>query len=666
MSGKEQPGTAVVAVRRPGNLPDRDLSECATGADALDSIAPGFDRPEGRMRLSSSSDYPPTDVQSSWSPFRVAALYAAACFAVLQLARAANFWILRDAFATTDWAVIAASWLHGLRFDATATALFVGLPVFMLALPRPAQWHRAWQWTWHGIASCGVLVMVLASIADHYFLAEVQRHIGQEVTTVANDIDFLAAYAAGPAAWGLLLLALVAGLIVWACARLARQGHPRASVVQALVLLLVAFVTIRGAIFAKPINPIDAFNADSYELAQLQLNGAFSMAKALGHGAPKISQRELDVALRQLGYAPGGHPFARHAAGGTPHNVVIFLLESWSAAYVDAFSDGRPLGLTPNMDRMARDGIIFTNFHSSGQRSFEGVQAVLTGLPALPGVPTLTEGLTLRTTRVGALAERQGMRTIFTQSARRQSLRLDSVAHALGFAEYYGREDNARLLLAYPDPDAFRYGLDHETMQGLADRLHGEGRQFLAFLFTGSTHAPYAPVPPALQSQYPQDHPDKGLYDVIHYADWSIGQFMERARQEPWFDDTVFIFTADHTHRARGPFADLCDRFDIPLVIYAPGLLEPRVDTRLASHVDIFDTVVDLLGVRADYASTGHSLMAPPASDRALVRSGENVGLAMTDRCIMHKQGATGSDADYLAAYRSALYGVVQRDSWLK
>ena len=584
---------------------------------------------------------------------------------MLQLARAANLWILRDGFDATDWTVIAKSWLHGLRFDATATALFVGLPVIMLALPRPARWHRAWQWTWHALAGCGVLVLVLASITDHYFLADVQRHIGQELMTVGSDMDFLAAYATSLAAWGLLLLALAVALAAWACAKLVQGGHPRASGWQALALLLLAWLMIRGAIIAKPINPIDAFNAETYELAQLQLNGAFTMAKALGRGAPAIKQREYEAALAQLGRAPDDHPFARRAEGGPRHNVVIFLLESWSAAYVDAFSSGNPLGLTPNMDRMARDGIIFPSFHASGQRSFEGVQAVLTGLPALPGVPTLTEGLTLRMPRVGAIAADAGMRTIFTQSARRQSLRLDSVAHALGFAEYYGREDNARLLLEYPDPGAFRYGLDHETMQGLADRLHGERRPFLAFLFSGSTHAPYAPVPPALQSQYPEGHPDKGLYDVIHYADWSIGQFMERARREPWFDNTVFIFTADHTHRARGPFANLCDRFDIPLVIYAPGLLEPGVDTRVASHVDIFDTVMGLLGVQAEYASTGHSLLGPPVSGRVLVRSGDNVGLVTADRCFMYKPGEAGSDADYLGAYRSALYGVVQRDRWL-
>ena len=617
------------------------------------------------MRPGSSYSDSGRNARPPWSAFRVALLYAAACFVVLQLARAANFWTLREAFDAVPWTVIADSWLRGLRFDATATALFGGLPVIMLALPLPARWQRAWHWAWHGAACLGVLVMVLASITDHYFLAEVQRHIGQELLTVGNDLDYLGAYAAGPAVWGLMLLVLAVASAAWVCAKLVRGGHPRGSAWQALALLLLAWLMIRGAIVDKPINPIDAFKAESYELAQLQLNGAFTMAKALSRRAPGIRQREYDAALAQLGQASGGHPFARRAEGGPRHNVVIFLLESWSAGYVDAFRDGPPLGLTPNMDRMAREGVVFPNFYASGQRSFEGVQAVLTGLPALPGVPTLTEGLTLRMPRVGAIAAEAGLRTIFTQSARRNSLRLDAVAHALGFAEYYGREDNARLRIEYPDAEAFRYGLDHETMQGLAERLHGESRPFLAFLFSGSTHAPYAPVPPALQSHYPAGHPDKGLYDVIHYADWSIGQFMQRAAQEPWFDDTVFIFTADHTHRARGPYAELCDRFDIPLVIYAPRLLEPQSDARVASHVDIFDTVMELLGVQADYASTGHSLLRPPQSDRVLVRSGENLGLARAGQCLMFRPGDAGSDAEYLAAYRSVLYGVIQRDAWL-
>ena len=160
--------------------------------------------------------------------------------------------------------------------------------------------------------------------------------------TVGSDMDFLAAYATSLAAWGLLLLALAGALAAWACAKLVEGGHPRASGWQALALLLLAWLMIRGDFIAKPINPIDAFNAETYELAQLQLNGAFTMAKALGRGAPTIKQREYAAALAQLGRAPDDHPFARRAEGGPRHNVVIFLLESWSAAYVDGFQQRHP------------------------------------------------------------------------------------------------------------------------------------------------------------------------------------------------------------------------------------------------------------------------------------------------------------------------------------
>lgn len=619
------------------------------------------------MNAEPNSTDPIAAARPALSPLQVAALYVLACFIVLQLARAANAWMLRDALSGTAATDIALSWLVGLRFDAATIAMFVGVPVIMLATPRPAWLHRPWQWAWHSVACIGLVVLTLASIADHYFLGDVQRHIGQELMTVGHDLGFLVAYAEGPAEWGLLALVVTTVMAAWFGVSLARRGQRPASIGKALLVLLLVLVAGRGSFGNKPLNAIDAFSAGSYDLAQLELNGAFSMAKAMGTGPPQIGQHNFDAALKQLGYAPGEQPFARAAAGGPRRNVVVFLLESWSAKYVDAFSDGHPYGVTPNMDRMARDGVVFTNFYSSGQRSFEGVQATLTGLPALPGMQTLTQGLNLRVPRVGRLAASQGMRTIFTQSAPRRSLRLDSVSRSLGFDEYYGREDNARLLIDYPDAPAFRFGLDHETMQGLADRLHGESRPFLAFLFTGSTHAPYAPVPEALQSKYPQDHPLKGLLDVIHYADWSIGQFMERARQEPWFDNTVFIFTADHPQGSRKPNKELRERFHIPLVIYAPGLLEHRVDPNVASHVDIFDTIVELIGAQANYLSTGHSLLEPRPRDRALIRSGENVGLVKADRCFMYTPAAAEGDADerYLAAYRSVIYGTIEHEQWI-
>jgi len=583
------------------------------------------------------------------------------CFVLLQLARFACYWSLRDRLGAMPLTAIAKCWLLGLRFDASATAMVVSLPTLMLALPFPVRWYRVWWRAWHGVACAGLLVLALACIADYYYLAEVRRHIGQEVLTVANDMGFIEAFAIGPAKWGLLLLVFAATSICWGYVAIVKRGQRRMPFLQALLILLTMGIAVRGSVGDKPLSAIDAFDVGNYELTQLELNGAFSMARALDRGMPAVSQGEFESALAHLKYAPE-QPFARHANSGERRNVVIFLLESWSASYVDAFRSDQPLGVTPVMDQLAHDGVVFSQFYAAGQRSYEGIQAVLAGLPALPGVPTLTEGLSLRTSRLGDLASKQGIRTIFTQASPRRSLRLDSVAEALGFSEYYGREDNSRLLLNYADVDAFTFGLDHETMQGLADRLHDERKPFLAFLFSGSTHTPVAPIPAELQSHYSPTHPDKDFLDAMHYSDWGIGQFMARARTEPWFDNTVFIFLADHT---RGNDRDLRARFHIPMVIYAPKIFSHRVDTRIGSQVDIFDTVVDLLGLEADYSSAGHSLLAAPVQERVTMRSGENIGLVTPDRCFMYTTlQADDSEAKYLAAYRSVLYGVIQRNSW--
>lgn len=607
----------------------------------------------------------PAPAQAKYSSLGLAALYAAACLIVLQLARLAYFLTLRTRLEATPYTALLKTWFLGLRFDVTATAMFVGLPVLMLALPRPTRIDRAWQWTWHGVACVGVIALTLACIADFYFLAQLQRHIGQEIMTIANDLSFIGAFAVDSAKWGLMVLAIAVALIARGYIAIVQRSQKRTSLAYFLVVFLCTGVAARGSIGGKPLNAIDAFDADSYELSQLQLNGAFSMAKAIGRDGPQVTQRDFEKALAQLDYGPQANPFARHVSHGPQRNVIVFLLESWSATYVDAFSNGKPLGVTPTMDNLAREGIVFANFYAAGQRSYEGVQATLSGLPALPGVPTLTEGLTLRTSRLGAIAAGQGMRTIFMQASARRSLRLDSVASALGFAEYYGREDVARILLNYPDANAFQFGLDHETMQGLADRLHGESKPFIAFLFSGATHTPVASPPAQLQSSYPKDHPDKPFLDAIHYSDWSIGQFMARARLEPWFDNTVFIFTADHTV---GVEVEMRDKFHIPLVIYAPKLFAHRVDTRIASQVDIFDTVISLTGAEASYASFGHSLLDAPMEKVALIRSGENIGLITPQHCFMYTPNAPTADtvAMRLAAYRTALYGVIQRNNWMR
>ncbi len=173
-------------------------------------------------------------------------------------------------------------------------------------------------------------------------------------------------------------------------------------------------------------------------------------------------------------------------------NIVLVLLESWNAAFVDSFS-GKSLGLTPEFDALAERGQKFTNFFANGTRSIEAIQALLTGFPALQGMPVFGQGFELlQIPRIGEILRRAGYgTTVFAQSSRRRSFSLDSVARALGFTEYYGQEDFPDILdyKGQPRPD---FGWDYETLIGFAEKLNAaSAAPFFGMVFTGTTHVPY-------------------------------------------------------------------------------------------------------------------------------------------------------------------------------
>ena len=104
------------------------------------------------------------------------------------------------------------------------------------------------------------------------------------------------------------------------------------------------------------------------------------------------------------------------------HNVVLIMVESLTNRYVDFFGKNG-YGLTPNLDRLAREGIAFSNFYAHGQRSIDGLQSILTGIPTIPGIPTLLKGKIFHFTKIGDITQRENISSIFVSSMTRRSFR---------------------------------------------------------------------------------------------------------------------------------------------------------------------------------------------------------------------------------------------------
>lgn len=339
----------------------------------------------------------------------------------------------------------------------------------------------------------------------------------------------------------------------------------------------------------------------------------------------------------------GAGPHDAEPAGATPDlpkpsgrepnaqkpNVMVLLLESWDALAVDSIRAEHqlaPLGLTPCFDALAKQGVLFPRFYASGQRSMDGLSAVLCGFPTLPGMPYIGRGMEQsRLAFLGELARADGYATFFLQGSKRSSFRGNAIAALAGFDVYEGMEDI--VLHQAKEPMADWGSWDDDAFAETARLATAHGSPFLGLAFTTSTHPPFQ-VPGPEFERYPPDEQRHRYWNSIHYADWSLGRFFERAKREGWFANTVFVLVADHTSGMSPGDGTPASLHHIPCLILAPGL-EPGIERRISSQLDLVPTLVDLAGFTRPYAAFGRSLFEPGERGAWCIRG--NVVLRLED-----------------------------------
>ncbi|WP_428826736.1 LTA synthase family protein [Azonexus sp. IMCC34842] len=328
-----------------------------------------------------------------------------------------------------------------------------------------------------------------------------------------------------------------------------------------------------------------------------------------GHGLVTATQQPV----QKVAYKPAKQP-----------NVVVVMMESMSAEYMATF--GNDEGLTPNLDRLAKEGLLFTRLYAAGTRTVRGLEALSAGLPPLPGKSVVRwPNITNLNTLGGALAAR-GWSPHFLYGG-------------------YGMFDNMNGYFAaqgyqVTDRTGFKDGLiEFENVWGVADehlfdQVLGEidadaaaGRPFFGHIMTASNHVPFT---------YPEgriDIPSPGKRrGGVKYADYAVGRFIEMAKQKPWFDNTIFVFVADHCASSAGKAKIPVHRYHIPAIVYAPKLIAPkRVDT-LASQIDLVPTMLAMLGLQGDDHFVGRDILRmPPEEGRALLSTYQNLGYLKGD-----------------------------------
>ena len=389
---------------------------------------------------------------------------------------------------------------------------------------------------------------------------------------------------------------------------------------------------IRGG-FTTAVRPITISNANQYVNrpieAALVLNTPFSLYRTIGKAVfvvPDYYQNEQEM---EAIYSPvhtglsgiSGESRDTIAPGFIKKNVVVLIVESFGREYIGALNktleNGQYRGYTPYVDSLIAKSVTFSHTYCNGRKSIDGMPSILSSIPMFVEPFFLTPASMNHVSGIASILAAEGYQTAFFHGAQRGSMGFQAFSRATGFQDYYGREDY--------DADT-RFGGDEDFdgmwaiwdepfLQYYATKMSEMKEPFMTAVFTASSHHPYV-IPEKYKAQYPEE--GIIIHKCIRYTDMAIGKFFEKASREPWFNNTIFVLTSDHTNLSDHAFYETdLGGFCSPIIIYEPGNAErqPEIQDKIAQQIDILPTIMGMLHYPKPYFGFGVDVLNTPAED---------------------------------------------------
>lgn len=335
---------------------------------------------------------------------------------------------------------------------------------------------------------------------------------------------------------------------------------------------------------------------------------------------PTLPTADIEHCLRSLyGGAQGVRRAIRPEGGELRRNIVLISIESMSASFLARY--GNTQHLTPVLDSLCGCGLVFDRLYATGNRTVRGLEALTLSLPPAAGQSLIKRPNNTHCVSVGEILAAKGYDVLYFYGGNSY---FDNMAAFFGGNGYriVDRKSYAPDEVVFSniwgvsDEDAYRKAI--RTL----DTLARGGRPFFAHLMTVSNHRPYT---------YPEGHiaippSAKSRAGGVMYSDYALGEFFRAAAREPWFAQTIFLVTADHCASSAGKTELPLANYHIPAVILAPGLVEPQVERRIVSQIDLMPTLLGLLGMRYESPFYGRDIYREPGTERAFVATYRDLG----------------------------------------
>jgi len=313
-------------------------------------------------------------------------------------------------------------------------------------------------------------------------------------------------------------------------------------------------------------------------------------------------------------------------------NVVIIILESFAREYIGSLSPelegGTYKGYTPFIDSLIKESLTFDISIADGKKSIDAMPSILASVPSLETPYIISHYANNQINGIASLLKIKGYYSAFFHGAPNGSMGFDSFARMAGFDSYFGLNE-------YPDKNDFDgiWGVwDEPFFHFFAQKLNGFRQPFLASIFSISSHHPFK-VPEKYIGKFKKG--PAPIVEVVGYTDFALKEFFKEISDKPWFRNTLFVITADHTNESihkefQNDFGSYC----IPIIFFKPGSDLKGMKKRIAQQIDIMPTILHYLNYDKDYIAFGTNLLDDSHESFAFNTNGSNYHLYMRDHIL--------------------------------
>lgn len=395
-------------------------------------------------------------------------------------------------------------------------------------------------------------------------------------------------------------------------------------------LILSGGLIVVGAVFGMSILSFSrsALQSENVFANELQSNGCYDFISAFKENKLNYEQfyalqskEECEALMQKLCHRNLQNiQQISDSAAMVDKNIILITVESLSASFLKTY--GNDKNLTPNLDRLMQESLVFDSLYAVGNRTVRGLEAVSRCAPPTTGESLIKRPDNANLFTVGSLLSRHGYQSKFLYGGNSY---FDNMGTYFGGNKYEVIDkksiDPAKITFSniwgVCDEDMFEKAIsimDEDAIKHEKTFLH---------IMTVSNHRPFTFPKGRIALQ---DEPEKSRDGGVKYTDYAIGKFIEKAKSRSWFKNTIFVVVADHCASSAGNIAIPIDNYHIPAFVYSPGYITPKRVSKLCSQIDLMPTVLRLIHLSYESKFIGQNILSADFDPRAFMATYQDMG----------------------------------------